>query len=171
MKSRRLNLVRVGRFWNFLKLRFIHHPLFKISFYIFYGIKAYYSVGSIQKLASYTKHQDDQWKLLKIAVFQTPLFTCLEPIGRSFDINIRMSEFSKYCCFHQNKVFIIFNYYEPCYNPIASNFSSWNLVTVDIRKVKTFQIHVIFNSRFYYKKIESFSSFAVALHSVWIRLW
>ena len=37
-------------------------------------------------------------------------------------------------------------------NPIDSNFSSWNLVTVDIRKVKTFQIHVMFNSRFYYKK-------------------
>ena len=117
MKSRRLNLVRVGWFWNFLKLRFIHHPLFKIPFCIFYGSKAYYSVGSTQKRTSYTKNQDDQWKLLKIAVFQTSLFTCLEPIECSFDINIRMSEFNKCCCFHQNKVFIIFNYYELCYEP------------------------------------------------------
>ena len=116
MKSRRLKPIWVRRFWNFLKLRFIHHPLLKIPFCICYGNKAYCSIGSIQKLASYTKNQDEQWKLLRIAVFQTPLFTCLEPIGRSFDI--RINEFSKYRCFYQNKVFFaIFNYYEHCYEP------------------------------------------------------
>ena len=118
MKSRRFKPVKVGLFWNFLRLRFIHHPLFKIFFCVCYDNEGYYSVGSIQKLASCTKNQDDQWKLLKIAVFQTPLFACLEPIGRSFYINIRMKEFSTYCCSYQNKVFVaVSNFDELCNEP------------------------------------------------------
>ena len=123
MKSRRFKPARVALLWNFLKLRFTHDPLFKISFCISYGNKAHYSVWSIQNLASYTKNQDEQWKLLKIAVFQTPLFTCLETTGRSFEINIRMKEFSRYCCFYQNKVFFaILNYYKVCYEPQSFKF-------------------------------------------------
>ena len=123
MKSRIFKPVKIALFWNFLKLRFIHDPQLKISFCISYDNNFCYSVWSIQNLASYTKNQDDQWKLLKIAVFQTPLFTCLETTGRSFEINIRMKEFSRYCCFYQNKVFFgILNYYKVCYNPQCLKF-------------------------------------------------
>ena len=36
--------------------------------------------------------------------------------------------------------------------PMIQAFLRENLVTVDIRKVKTFQIHVMFTSKFYCKK-------------------
>ena len=59
----RFKPAKIGRFWNFLELRFIHHPLFKIPYRIYYGNKAYHSDGSVQKLASYTKKS---WWPIKI---------------------------------------------------------------------------------------------------------
>lgn len=68
MESRGFNPVKVGLIRNFLKPMFIVHPLFKIIYCNCY----------------------DKTKLLKPAVFQTPLFTCLEPKERSLDINIKI---------------------------------------------------------------------------------
>ena len=47
---------------------------------------------------------------------QTSLFTCFQPTARSFDINIRVNEFSKYCLLLKKQN--IFFSYELCFEPL-----------------------------------------------------